>query len=164
MNETGQFFTLEGIAASLLLLTTVIFIVSSGSLAPFSNNMPERLESEQIAFDALVFLDNLPPDEGSPTGAVTYWDQTHFSAAYEDLLEEAGLTGYYCSAKVIYRTSQGVESSQLINEPAGTFPTRSFSVARLVLLPDSFRKTVSHPPLMRNGRQVVRMEVVLWKA
>ena len=163
VRESGQFFTLEGITASLILLSTVIFIVKSGLLTPFSHNNQGRLDDDQIAYDALVVLDSLPQEEESLTGAVSLWNGTGFRAEYLRLLKEAGLNDYLLSARVVYPVLQGTGSSYLIGEPGGIYSTPILSASRLVVLPDSFRKKVNHPPAMRDGRQVVRLEVRLWR-
>lgn len=164
MRESGQFFTLEGIAASLLLLSTVIFIVSSGSLTPPPTNGQQKSGEEQVVYDALVVLDNTPSQRGGLREAVALWNGTSFKAEYQKLLNCAGLNDYLLSVRVVFHSQQGTESSQLLEEPHGIFSTAALSASRLVVLPDSFRKTASHPSSMRDGKQVVRLEVLLWRA
>lgn len=180
MNEEGQLYTIEGIAAGIIMLVTAFTIFNTGIVYTPGDAHISDMQIQQLGYDALQMMDtpaDMSPMSASPlAGMIQDNDGGGFKNEFMRYLEmETGTTELVNSlefnATVYNRVTNGGETihsyhfsnspqyerSQLTREPA-------ISVTRYVWLSDaSDLKSHFGAAKYDNDEQLVLLEVLIWR-
>lgn len=92
MDDRGQLFTLEGIVAALVVLSSVIFALTTTAATPLSSSTSSQHIETQQGAKAASLLDSAKAT-GELKASLLYWDDDR--AAFHD----AGTKGYYLACR-----------------------------------------------------------------
>ena len=165
VNDSGQLYTMEGIAAGLVMLLTAYLILSTTSIyTPGDTHIPD-MQLEQLGSDVLAMMDT--PDTHGATSALETYVNTNNSTDFKTAFlgycnaKAIGTDTLHMSANVTYRGDDDQIKEHLLVEPDETWTGRESAVrvTRWVQLDGT-------PPGtdMRSGPKAVLVEVLLWRA
>lgn len=92
MDDRGQLFTLEGIVAALVVLSSVIFAITTTAATPLSSSTSSQHIETQQGAEAASLLDSAKAT-GELDAMLRYWDDD--TASFHD----AGPKGYYLACR-----------------------------------------------------------------
>ena len=161
VDDQGQIYTIEGVAAAILMVTTTYLVLSSTTILTPGETHIIDMQLEQLGYDALAVMDT-PSRYGDQSPLSVYiqnGNNIDFDSSFTKLLNtRTGLatdTLAY-NATVFYRDSSGS-----LNEYdfAGTqhYRENSVKVSRWVSISDAANGD------MRSGYQTVLLEVLIWR-
>ncbi|WP_214041508.1 hypothetical protein [Methanoculleus sp.] len=169
VNDSGQLYTMEGVAAGVIMLLTVYIVISTTSIyTPGDTHIPD-MQLEQLGSDVLAMMDT--PNAKDSTGSdletfVDADDSTGFESMFLGYCNmTAGATDdLHMSANVTYRDANlNVIKEHPFVEPDDSWTGRESAVrvTRWVQL-----DLQSSPPRSPYGSraQAVLVEVLLWRA
>jgi len=159
VNDSGQLYTMEGIAAGLVMLLTAYLILSTTSIyTPGDTHIPD-MQLEQLGSDVLAMMDT-PDKEGTKSDLETFIgtnNDTDFNSTFLRYCnaKAIGADNLHMSANVTYRGDDDQIKEHLLVEPDETWTGRESAVrvTRWVQL-DHYG---SRP-------RAVLVEVLLWRA
>ena len=170
VNDGGQLYTMEGVAAGLIMLLTVYIVISTTSIyTPGDTHIPD-MQLEQLGSDVLAMMDT-PDADGSESQLTTL---VKGGAPDGDTLRDRFLD--YCKmragsddanlraqAYLSYRTASGSVNTTPLSSADAEFTGRenTVRVTRWVQLDGSLP---GMPGDMRTDSQAVLVEVLLWRA
>lgn len=86
MNDSGQLYTIEGVAAAIMMVITAYLVISSASIFTPQEKHVAQMQLEQLGHDALVVMDtpcenSIPSDlsEFISSGNTTGFHQTFYT-------------------------------------------------------------------------------------
>jgi hypothetical protein len=179
VNDSGQIYTIEGVAAAILMVVTAYLAVSSTTVLTQQDVHIINMQLQQLGNDALAMMDT--PDSystnvsnlsfmvngtlaGNPVEAAN--NITEFRNQFMGYLNATTNTGmennlYSYNATIYYRNvSDQVNSLQFNESPFHYYHESAVMVSRWVYLP-GFDNTTHLD--MRSGNQSVLLEVLLWR-
>jgi len=168
VNDSGQLYTMEGIAAGLVMLLTAYLILSTTSIyTPGDTHIPD-MQLEQLGSDVLAMMDT-PDREGGENQLVKFINGNEGDKFKDKFLEYCNATTsgdldtLHMSANVTYRNGDRIKEHQLV-QPDETWTGRESAVrvSRWVQLDDQTVPPVRDPYGLR--AQAVLVEVLLWRA
>lgn len=168
VKDNAQLYTIEGVAASILILLTTYFVLSSTTLLTPGDTHISDLQLTQLGNDALSIMDIPHIDAtGSKVNLshyILYYQQDEFRNTLNDYLN--ALPGgtkdrVHFTAEVYYRTDSG----QIASYPFSSVPyyrENAVKVTRWVYLSGT---PSNNPPGMGSPDRprVVLLEVLLWR-
>ena len=169
VNDSGQLYTMEGIAAGLVMLLTAYLILSTTSIyTPGDTHIPD-MQLEQLGSDVLAMMDT--PDTHGATSALETYVNTNNSTDFKTAFLEycnATTSGkpdtLHMSANVTYRGEDDQIKEHLLVGPDETWTGRESAVrvTRWVQLN-------GNPPgipsdIGASRPRAVLVEVLLWRA
>ncbi|MDN7011963.1 hypothetical protein FGW20_02660 [Methanoculleus sp. FWC-SCC3] len=174
VNDGGQLYTMEGVAAGLIMLLTAYIVISTTSVyTPGDTHIPD-MQLEQLGNDVLAMMDT-PDRDGEesqlvgfvknvtgPCGGNDLWDEFLDNCKMRAGDEDDNL---HAQAYLSYRRSDGsVDTTPLSSEdPEFTGRENTVRVTRWVQLPVGSPSDM--PPDVETTRpQAVLVEVLLWRA
>lgn len=163
VNNDAQLYTIEGIAAAVLMLVTVYLVISSTNLFTPGDSHITDMQLEQIGNDALAIMDT--PDDYTETSELSGYiaandtsAKTAFNASFRKYVN-ANTTGKLNDLKfnaIVYSYN---ESSGMVDQlPFGGFPyyhENAVTAKRWVYLPGGFGSG--------DRNRTVLLEVLLWR-
>jgi hypothetical protein len=166
VNDSGQLYSMEGVAAGLIMIVTAYFVLNTTSIYTPGDSHITDMQLEQLASDALAMMDTLDMDgaESNLEQYVASNDSTGFSNEFLTYcgLRAAGTdSGLGMSATVSYRE----RSSGLVKKyPFATYGVEtgrepSVCVSRLVQLDGQPTGVLT----VDDRSQVVLVEVRIWR-
>jgi len=169
VNESGQLYTIEGLASAILMLTTAYLVLSSTTILTPGETHITDLQLEQVGYDSLAVMD-IPDQHGNPSRLSTYIQTNDFVSFQSDFLQylnttEGDADSLDFSASVWYYSDIGTvqEHPFIGNNP---YRQNSVKVTRWVILRDTIQNPPGNPvcPGMVNpGARVVLLEVLIWR-
>ncbi len=178
VNNSGQLYTIEGVAAGLLMIFTAYLVVSTTMVLTPQDVHIIDMQLQQLGSDALAMMDT--PDQYDQYGTVnvrnyspltfivmTNNSQSEFRDQFLKYVNNAtniAGTGYdrlNFSANITYldSTTNQIKSSHF--DGSTYYRENAVKVTRWVYLPAS---TVPYYPGMKTGvNQTVLLEVLLWR-
>lgn len=169
MNADGQLYTIEGVAASVLILTTVYLVLSTTTVLTPGETHIYDMQLEQLGNDVLAVMDlNQTWGEGShkyPKSPLEQYiennDGPGFGAQFLNLSNNVvvGRTDdLKFTANITYRTATGVES-KYFNRTHDYNRERAVMVTRWINIDNSLGTV----PGLDTRQQSVLLEVLLWR-
>lgn len=165
VNDSGQLYSMEGVAAGLIMIVTAYFVLNTTSIYTPGDAHIADMQLEQLANDALAMMDTPAADDGTGSDLKDYVasnDGEGFGAAF---LDYCGLragdpdAGLCMNATVAYRSGDTVGSYVLNVSGVETGMEPSVRVSRLVQLDGQ----PSGVGAVDNRKQVVLVEVRVWR-
>ena len=172
VNDTGQLYTMEGVAAGVIMLLAAYIVVSTTSIYTTGDTHIPDMQLEQLGSDVLAMMDT--PDTNGTTSALETFVSTNNGTGFNSTFlgycnatTRGTLDNLHMSANITYRDA----NANKINEypfvaPDNTWTGRESAVraTRWVQLPKLSPKPVGMPGDMRADPQAVLVEVLLWRA
>ncbi len=169
VNDSGQLYTMEGIAAGLVMLLTAYLILSTTSIyTPGDTHIPD-MQLEQLGSDVLAMMDTPDSDGGENhlVNLINRSDRDGFNSTflkYCNARTIGDLDTIHMSANVTYRDKDDQIKEHPLVEPDETWTGRESAVrvTRWVQLLD--QQTSPLRPPYGSRAQAVLVEVLLWRA
>jgi hypothetical protein len=172
VNDLGQIYTIEGVAAGILMVVTAYLVISTTTVLTPQDVHIIDMQLQQLGNDALAMMDT-PDIYGNETERnqsvltrvissndnITFRNQFlgYMNATTGGVISNGS---YAYNATVYYRTDASVKS--YIFDESPYYRENAVKVSRWVYLPP-FDRT-SHPADMRNNTtQSVLLEVLVWR-
>lgn len=167
VNDSGQLYTMEGIAAGLVMLLTAYLILSTTSIyTPGDTHIPD-MQLEQLGSDVLAMMDT-PDLEGGENQLVNFINSSDGDNFSESFLEYCNATTsgkpdtLHMSANVTYRGEGDQIEEYLLVEPDETWTGRE-SAVRVTRWVQLDHQSTPREPYGPRPRAVL-VEVLLWRA
>ncbi len=167
VNDAGQLYTMEGVAAGVIMLLTVYIVISTTSVyTPGDTHIPD-MQLEQLGSDVLAMMDTPNAKEDTESDLETFVDADD-SAGFESMFlsycnaKVSGATDdLHMSANVTYRDGNAIKDHLFVeSDDSWTGRESAVRVTRWVQLNERSGRTTydgSRP-------QAVLVEVLLWRA
>ncbi len=172
VNDAGQLYTMEGVAAGVIMLLTAYIVISTTSIyTPGDTHIPD-MQLEQLGSDVLAMMDT-PDTNGSTSELVGFVKNETGTMGGNDLRDKflagckmrSGDPDDNLRAQVYlsYRTSGGSVNTTLLSSPDPEFTGRenAVRVTRWVQLPSG---NYGIPNMEISRPHAVLVEVLLWRA
>lgn len=168
VEDIGQLYTIEGVAASILILITTYIVLSSTTVLTPGDTHIADLQLTQLGNDALAIMDIPHLDTtGAEVNLSRYienYQQDDFRKSldyYLNTLPGGTKDRVNFTAKVFYRNDSGVIKSYPFS-PVPYYRENAVKVTRWVYL--SKKPSINPPPVdMMERPRVVLLEVLLWR-
>ncbi|MDN7025929.1 hypothetical protein FGU65_13725 [Methanoculleus sp. FWC-SCC1] len=163
VNDSGQLYSMEGVAAGLIMIVTAYFVLNTTSIYTPGDAHIIDMQLEQLANDALAMMDT-PAADGDDSALKTFVASNDSSGFRDEFLDYCGLraggtdTGLCMNATVAYRSGETVGSYVLNVSGVETGMEPSVRVSRLVQLDGT-----TGAAGMDNRKQVALVEVRIWR-
>lgn len=121
MNESGQLYTIEGVAAAIMMVITAYLVISSASIFTPQEKHVAQMQLEQLGHDALVVMDT-PSENGRPSNlsnAITYWRGDWFRDNYTELINtktDGATDTLKYNVTIYYRDGTNIKPEVLVPE------------------------------------------------
>jgi len=169
VNDRGQLYTMEGIAAGVIMLLTAYIVVSTTSVYTAGDTHIPDMQLEQLGSDVLAMMDT-PDTHGAPSALETYVNANNSTGFKKAFLEycnsKAGSTDdLHMSATITHRDagSNVIKEHLFVGPPDdGSWTGRESAVrvTRWVQLDYQIGRGAPYGP----RAQAVLVEVLLWRA
>ncbi|WP_292364980.1 MULTISPECIES: DUF7288 family protein [unclassified Methanoculleus] len=167
VNDGGQLYTMEGVAAGVIMLLTAYIVISTTSVyTPGDTHIPD-MQLEQLGSDVLAMMDT-PDREGTESDLerfISAGDSADFEGMFLDYcnMTASDTDDLHMSANVTYReASSNVIKEHLFVEPDNTWTGRESAVRVTRWVQLDYR---INPGTYDGSRtQAVLVEVLLWRA
>jgi len=164
VNDAGQLYTMEGIAAGLIMLLAAYIVVSTTSIYTTGDTHIPDMQLEQLGSDVLAMMDT--PDSVDGESQLVGLIKDNNRTGFEEMFLK------YCNAKtsdpgdnlhmsaiITYRRNEDeIKEYDFVTDETWTGRENAVRVTRWVQLED---RSISG---MRSGHQAVLVEVLLWRA
>jgi hypothetical protein len=163
----GQFYTMEGIAAAVLMVLTAYLVMSTTSVYTPGDTHIIDMQLEQVGNDALKIMDTKYNVSANLTDLEQYlWDNNSsgFSTTFNSLLNSnnPGINPVKFKADIYYVTgTDNVSKYEFLPATSYIGDVNGVSVSRWVYLPR--RSPVLAPYQNATGNHTVLLEVLLWR-
>lgn len=168
VNDAGQLYTMEGVAAGVIMLLTAYIVISTTSVyTPGDTHIPD-MQLEQLGSDVLAMMDT-PDREGTKSNLEDFVNSGNgagFESMFLDycnMLTSGADDDLHMSANVTYRDA----NLNVIKEHSFVAPDESWTgresavrVTRWVQLDYGTGRTIYD----KSRTQAVLVEVLLWRA
>ncbi|MDD1676884.1 MAG: hypothetical protein LUQ40_04010 [Methanomicrobiales archaeon] len=173
VNDEAQLYTLEGIAAAIIVVVTMTLVLGTTSIYTPGDTHITDMQLEQLGSDTLRLMDT-----ANSTGArsdlemivATYDNRTYFEDLFRGYIRQASGgadSSLQFSASVLYRDDDfgNITSYPLIETQRFSGREPAIRVTRWVQLETrpAGSLPVPHNTLMDAREQVVLVEVLLWR-
>jgi hypothetical protein len=175
VNESGQLYTIEGVAAGILMIVTAYLVVSTTTVLTPQDVHIIDMQLQQLGNDALAMMDT-PDQYGTTTersyspltSMIMFNNQTDFQQEFLSLVNNA--TNIDGSGNDRLNYSASFTYWNVTNQPNVTsfggsayYRENAVKVTRWIYLPP-FNKPDGYGADMRNStNQSVLLEVLLWR-
>jgi len=165
VNDAGQLYTMEGIAAGLIMLLAAYIVVSTTSIYTTGDTHIPDMQLEQLGSDVLAMMDT-PSEGGDKSDLVKFIEENNSGDFKNEFLE-------YCNAKasgsadnlnmsaiVTHRNEDEIKEYDFVTDETWTGRENAVRVTRWVQLPGTPDWLEPHDSRVR----AVLVEVLLWRA
>ncbi len=176
VNEYGQLYTIEGVAAAFLMIFTTYIVLSTTAILTPADTHVIDMQLEQLGNDALAMMDT--PDPAASTSDLEEYVRNWKNVTFRDDLDSylnnvtdvADTRPLNFAAYINYRDSGGeIKSKEFYSSPQMTGTDRfvaahPVTVTRWVYVPyDAGDDIWDHLEYERLTNQVMLLEVTLWR-
>lgn len=167
VSDSGQIYTIEGVAAAILMIVTAYLVVSSTTIITQQDVHIIDMQLEQLGNDALAMMDT-PDSFGNNStlaSAIQVNDTTVFQDTFLDYVNAYTVTGpetMRYNATISYRSSTEDIQTFIFNA-SPYYRENAVKVSRWVYLPYFNNTYYPEQSDMRSGNQTVLLEVLLWR-
>jgi hypothetical protein len=169
VNRTeGQFYTMEGIAAAVLMLLTAYLVMSTTSIYTPGDTHIIDMQLEQVGNDALKIMDTKSNVSADLTPLEQYvWDNNSsgFNITFDSLINanNLGINPVKFKADIYYVTgTENVSKYEFLPATSYIGDVNGVSVSRWVFVPKRSLPRIS-PYQDITYNQTVLLEVLLWR-
>lgn len=167
VDDSAQLYTMEGIAAALIILVTAYLVVGTTSVYTPGDSHITDMQLEVLGNDVLTVMDT--PVSGSVTESnltkyIDTWNYTGFNTEFGSLLntKTTGTDSLQFSANVSYRVGDDIKTASFTQTQEMIGYEQAVRVTRLVTISG---KPSGSPSDFRNvPQQVVMVEVLIWRS
>ncbi len=174
VNTEGQLYTIEGIAASVLILTTVYLVLASTTVFTPAETHINDMQMEQLGNDVLAVMDMSPTwnttgspypksplelyvETGYPAGGIAFGDEFRFLANQTTGDRKDNIK---IRANIFYRSGNQVMSTPFFQTDE-YYNENAVTVSRWVNVDNSSGGATGLG--LREEEQTVLLEVLLWR-
>ncbi|MDD1709705.1 MAG: hypothetical protein LUQ37_02210 [Methanoregulaceae archaeon] len=168
VTDDGQLYTIEGIAAALMIVVTAYLVVSTTTVLTQQDVHIIDLQLQQLGNDALAMMDtpNKYGDESNLSSLVKGNKTNEFHnqfLAYLNVESGSGMVSgnYEYNATIYYRNISGINSFSF-DESQEYYRENAVKVSRWVSLKE-FNPSPQYIPYLEPGNRTVLLEVQLWR-
>ena len=172
VNDTGQIYTIEGVAAAILMVVTAYLVLSTTTILTPQDVHIIDMQLQQMGTDALTMMDT--PDSFGTESILAQTIRTNDTALFRDrFLMYANATAGLCpedlayTAIVYYREDLSNNTKSFTFDSMPYYRENAVKVSRWVYLRNSLdnMEYATHPdgPNLRDTNQTVLLEVLLWR-
>ena len=167
VNDAGQLYTMEGVAAGIIMLLTAYIVVSTTSVYTTGDTHIPDMQLEQLGSDVLAMMDT-PDENGVKSQLVEYIssnnrnDFNNTFLNYCNATTSGTLDNLHMSANVTYRSGSDIKE-HLFVAPDDSWTGRE-SAVRVTRWVQLTTKPSEMPGDMAVRPQAVLVEVLLWRA
>jgi len=167
VNDAGQLYTMEGIAAGLIMILTAYIVVSTTSIYTTGDTHIPDMQLEQLGSDVLAMMDT--PDSNGGENQLVEFVQNNSSTEFAETFlrycnakTDGTRDNLHMSASVTYRENSEIKEHLLVAPPDETWTGRESAVrvTRWVQLDQNASRGDPYGPRAR----AVLVEVLLWRA
>ena len=173
VNDSAQIYTIEGVAAGLLMIVTAYLVVSTTTVLTPQDVHIIDMQLQQLGNDALAMMDT--PDQYQTGGirnfsplsvAVMQNNTSYFRKEFSSYVNNATNQGktdrLNFSASITYWNNNQLNTTPFITTPY--YHENAMTVRRWVYLPPFDRTGTNYPPDLRSDvNQSILFEVLLWR-
>ncbi len=168
VSEEGQLYTMEGVAAGIIMLLAAYIAVSTTSIYTTGDTHIPDMQLEQLGSDVLAMMDT-PDTAGDSKSDLENFVNTNngdefkkMFLSYCNATTSGDLDNLHMSAVVVYRSGGEIREHQFV-APDNTWTGRenAVRVTRWVQLPSGYHGI---PGMDTSRPQAVLVEVLLWRA
>ena len=166
VNDQGQLYTIEGVAAAILMVVTAYLVLSSTTIFTPQESHITDMQLEQLGHDGLVVM-NMPRENGTfsnLSNSLTYDNADWFRGNYSTLVnskvyQKDDTLKYNVNYYFVNPTTSETEKIAFISDPS-YFRENAVKVTQWVNidLPNTTRSE-----LRNNQSAIVLAEVLLWR-
>jgi hypothetical protein len=168
VNSDGQLYTIEGIAAALILLLTAYIVVNSTSVYTMGDTHISDMQLEVVGSDALRMMNTAPNSSfnKTPLQAIIETDDTAmFQTMFGSIVNAkagAGTDRIQFLANVTYERADGTVGSVLLGESSHRFAggEHTVRVSEWVIVEKQFPGCAA---ASCSGKHAVLVEALLWR-
>jgi hypothetical protein len=173
VNDAGQLYTMEGVAAGLIMLLTAYIVINTTSIYTTGDTHIPDMQLEQLGSDVLAMMDT-PNSVGGESQLVKF---VRGGTGSGDALRDKFLDNCNMRAEdpddnlqaqvyLSYRRTGGSVNTTPLSSEDKSFTGRenTVRVTRWVQLTGNPSLPSGMPDDMRSGPQAVLVEVLLWRA
>ena len=169
VSDAGQLYTMEGVAAGIIMLLTAYIVVSTTSIYTTGDTHIPDMQLEQLGSDVLAMMDT-PDKERGENQLVGFIKNDQGDDLRDRFLDNCKMRAgdadadLRAQAYLSYRTSGGSVNTIPLSSEDESFTGRenTVRVTRWVQLPSG---SYSHIPNIETSRtHAVLVEVLLWRA
>lgn len=166
VNDAGQLYTMEGVAAGLIMLLAAYIVVGTTGIYTTADTGVPDMQLEQLGDDVLAMMDT-PDGAGSENQLVEFVRYNNATGFEEMFLEYCNAMtngahdNLHMSAGIIYRSDGGIKEHPFVTDETWTGRESAVRVTRWVQLEGEPENGL--PGDMRSPRAVL-VEVLLWRA
>lgn len=171
VNDRGQLYTMEGVAAGVIMLLTAYIVVSTTSVYTAGDTHIPDMQLEQLGSDVLAMMDTPNAKGGQKSDLVTYivtTNKSDFRATFSNYcnMRTGSDDNLKMNAYVSYRDkdSNTVKSYALDELDLTTGRENAVRVTRWVQLPWKPSNLPAGVTDFNDRPQAVLVEVLLWRA
>ncbi|MDH7593590.1 MAG: hypothetical protein QHG99_04435 [Methanomicrobiales archaeon] len=173
VNSEGQFYTMEGIAAAVLMVITASLVMSTTSIYTSGDTHIQDMQLELLGNDALKVMDT-PKAAGANSTLeelVRDWNNTEFNNEFnlsinEKGINERGFGNLYYTSNVFYINKTGVVRDKLFSYSRTYFGNpNAVRVTRWVFVGSNapIDGIGQFSDFNRTRNQTVLLEVLIWR-
>lgn len=168
VNEGGQLYTMEGVAAGVIMLLTAYIVVSTTGIYTTGDTHIPDMQLEQLGSDVLAMMDTRDTAGDSKSDLENFVNTNNgdefkkMFLSYCNATTSGDLDNLHMSAVVVYRSGGEIREHQFV-APDNTWTGRenAVRVTRWVQLPSGYHGI---PGMDTSRPQAVLVEVLLWRA
>ena len=171
VSEEGQLYTMEGVAAGIIMLLAAYIAVSTTGIYTTGDTHIPDMQLEQLGSDVLAMMDT-PDTAGDSKSDLENFVNTNNGGEFKKMFlsycnatTSGDLDNLHMSAVVVYRSGGEIREHQFVAPDDNTWTGRenAVRVTRWVQLPTT--RPAGMPTDMPNDRpKAVLVEVLLWRA
>ena len=168
VSDAGQLYTMEGVAAGIIMLLTAYIVVSTTSIYTTGDTHIPDMQLEQLGSDVLAMMDT-PNSVGGKNQLVEFVNENSGNDFKETFLKycNARTSGdddnLHMSANVTYREGDLIKEHPFVEPPDDGSWTGRESAVRVTRWVQLDQNSPSRDPYGSRA-QAVLVEVLLWRA
>lgn len=161
VNDQGQLYTIEGVAAGILMIVTTYLVISTSTVFTPQETHITDMQLEQLGHDALKLVNTPGDDESISILNQSIRDNTpvDFKTPFERLLNSrinAENDTLHYNVTLYYRDGNEVKQKQFADDGSGYYRENAVKVTQLVKMGNDAPAPVTD--------KVILVEVLLWRS
>lgn len=167
VNDAGQLYTMEGVAAGIIMLLTAYIVISTTSVYTTGDTHIPDMQLEQLGSDVLAMMDT--PDATSVKSNLEVFVNANMGDDFQGMFlsycnttTSGAVDNLHMSANVTYRDGSQIKEHQFV-EPDKTWTGRESAVRVTRWVQLESQNSPYRDPYGSRARTVL-VEVLLWRA
>ncbi len=162
VNDLGQLYTIEGVAAGILMVVTAYLVISTSTVFTPQETHITDMQLEQLGHDALKLV-NTPGEDGTLSilnQSIRNNPPVDFKTPFSQLLNSrihAGDDTLHYNVTLYYRDGNEVKQKQFADDGSGYYRENAVKVTQLVKIGND----ASDPDLWD---KIILVEALIWRS